>query len=299
MGRRLTALYVSCSTIVRQLILELHRMRGLVRCRKRGSEDPEFVLGEMRTWAHIVDKGLRAENWESNRGGAPFEELCRQLEKLKDSALVSDPSYQWALYIKREYQETQAQGRRNGYYTLIPPTGVERNDLLHLIRSRRSIRSFENRPIAKDILEELAGVVNWSPTSCNRQPAKLFITQNPEKIALCLQQCAGATCFGETSPCFAAVCADTRLYILQDRNLPFIDVSLGLQNMLLLSHVHGIGVTLLNWMHHTPEEEATLRKTLNIPEHYLIVTNLIMGFTDKSTPAPGRKAGSLAYILVD
>ena len=68
-GRRLTALYVSCSTIAHQLVLEFHRMRGLIRCRERGADDPEFVLGELRTWAHIVDKGLRAENWEPDRGG--------------------------------------------------------------------------------------------------------------------------------------------------------------------------------------------------------------------------------------
>lgn len=298
-GRRLTALYVTCSTVVRLLIRELARMRILIRCRQRCSNDPEFILGELRIWGHIVDKGLRAENWETNHGGAPYQELCRQLERLKDSALVADPSYQWALDIKKEYEATQAQGCRNGHGTTSPSTGIEKNDLLNLIKNRRSIRSFENRPIAKEILEELADVVSWSATSCNRQPTKLFITQNPEKVALCMRQCAGATCFGETSPCFAAVCADTRPYILQDRNLPFIDASLGLQNMLLLSHVHGIGVTLLNWMHHTPEEDAILRRTLKIPEHYLVVTNLIMGYTDKSIPAPGRKAGSLAYVLVD
>ena len=114
-----------------------------------------------------------------------------------------------------------------------------------------------------------------------------------------MKQCAGATCFGEVLPCFIAVCADTRSYMIQDRNLAYIDVSLGLQNMILLAHLQGIEGTTLNWMHHTKREDAILRRTLNIPEHDLVVVNFVMGYSAQSTLAPGRKGDDLSCVIVE
>jgi len=122
-------------------------------------------------------------------------------------------------------------------------------------------------------------------------------------VAICLNQCAGATCFSKTNfnkarPCFISVCADARLYMIQDRYLPLIDVSLGLQNMLLLAYSQGIEGTILNWMHHTAKEDSILRKTLNIPGYYLIAFNVLIGYSDKAVPVPKRKSRDLAYEIV-
>jgi nitroreductase len=271
----------------------------MIRYKRRHADAPEVLLCGLRTSAHILDKGLQADNWTVGHSRAQYEAVCHYIERLKNSTLKTDPSYKWALGKKAEYEEAQNFGRVDRHPIEHIPTRITKNDLLYLIQSRRSIRSFEDRSIGQEILKELANVVSWSPTSCNRQPAKLFITQNSEKVATCLKQCAGATCLGETIPCFIAVCADMRFYMIQDHNLPFIDVSLGLQNMLLMAHVQGVEGTFLNWLHRTPQEDVILRETLDIPEYYLVIVNLIIGYPIHSVPTPGRKCNKLAYTYVD
>lgn len=297
-GQRCRSFCREYSEVPRLLFQELRQMLTLIRCRRQHIDDAEVLLCRLRTSAHILDKGMQTDNWEQGHGQIEYDNMCKYVDVLKESTLSVDPSYQWAVEKKAEYEELQKSGLTGGVLqTNEAATRFAKEDLLHLIQNRRSIRSFEQRRIEPGILKELANVISWSPTSCNRQPAKLFITQNHEKISACLKQCAGATCLGAI-PCFIAVCADSRFYTLQDRNLQFIDVSLGLQNMLLMAHLQGIEGTVLNWMHHTSQEDAVLRKVLRIPEYYTIVVNLIIGYSTKSTPIPRRKGRNLSYSEV-
>jgi nitroreductase len=280
------------------LFQELCSIARLIYWRRRDTEAPEVLLSELRTKAHILDKSLQADNWEAGRCRIQYEALCKYIDLLEDSTLKMDSSYKWALAKKTEFEEAQNFGRGDHRAFKNIQTTITKADFLNLIQSRRSIRAFENRPIDPEILKELADVLSWAPTSCNRQPAKLFMTQNSDKIAKCMNQCAGATCFGEVIPCFIAVCADSRFYMIKDRILPFIDVSLGLQNMLLLAHLQGIEGTTLNWMHRTLQEDRVLRETLKIPAYYLIIINFVLGYPKHSVPTPGRKCNKLAYTLV-
>jgi nitroreductase len=285
--------------VPRLLFNELLRLNSLIRNRQKYISDPEVKLASIRTRAHIVDKGLQAFNWEVGRGRNPYLQLCREIDTFKGLDLIQDPSFLWALQKRSEYEVFQKNGK-----ILVETSNkstqstFDKNELLNLIKSRRTVRTFDDKIIDTEILKEFADVINWSPTSCNRQPAKLFFTQNAEKVIKCINQCAGATCFSDVTPCFVSVCADTRFYKIIDRDLPFIDVSLGIQNMLLLGHAQGIGAAILNWMHHTSEEDATLRETLEIPDYYSIIFNLIMGYSSECPPVPLRKNIKMACEIV-
>lgn len=299
LGMRLISFCRDYLSVPGLLFRELLRIIAMIHYKRRYADDPEVLLAALRTSAHILDKSLQADNWEIGRGRAQYETLCKYVERLRNSTLTSDPSFRWALDKKREYEQLQKHTPKNSQPYLCSEAGINKNQLLQLIRSRRSIRLFKEKQIEPDILKELADVVSWSATSCNRQPVKLFITQNPEKISKCVQQCAGATCLGKTIPCFIAVCVDTCFYMLKDRNLPFIDASLGLQNMLLMAHLQDIEGVPLNWMHHTRREDKILRQTLGIPNYYLVVLNLILGYPVHSAPVPARKANTLAFSWID
>ncbi len=282
------------------LAKDLRNLIEFIQINRKYQDDPEVLLGELRTSAHIVDKGLQANDWQAGRSQMFYRRMCEQIDQLKTSEFTDDPSYQWAVGKQQEYNEAQTSGPMAlPLEEAAPEKRVSKEALVKLILGRRSTRSFLDRPLETETIKELANVVNWSPTSRNRQPAKIFATQNLEKVAASLQQCTGATCIGPATPCFMAVCADKRLYKAVDRDVPLIDVSLGLQNMLLLAHAQGIEATLLNWMHHTPEQDAMLRKTLGIPEYYRIIVNVIAGYPAKSAPTPERKSCDLACTIVE
>ncbi len=48
-----------------------------------------------------------------------------------------------------------------------------------LAKSRRSVRVYENRPIADDVLRELLETAIWSPSAHNRQPWRFAVVRDP------------------------------------------------------------------------------------------------------------------------
>jgi len=66
---------------------------------------------------------------------------------------------------------------------------------MRIIKERRSIRNFTAQPVEIEKINRFLEAINWAPSSCNRQPAKVFITTKPELVEQCASTCAGATCF--------------------------------------------------------------------------------------------------------
>jgi nitroreductase len=170
--------------------------------------------------------------------------------------------------------------------------------LLEAIKARRSIRQFRDEPVDVHTVEAIVEVVNWSPTSCNRQPAKVFATNSPSLARSCLATCQGATGFSEFVPCFLSFCADPRSYWLpRELELPLMDVSLGVQNCCLMAHSQGLSLTLLSWANHTDDDERVLRDLLAIPDHFKIVVNGALGYPEHDVPVPLRKPIESTLVL--
>ena len=260
----------------------------------------EVLLSNLRTATHILDKGLSCEPWEPGRGRAAYNRTKALLQLIgDDEATRADSSYQWAMQRVLEFEAAQTTGQRPTALREPPVISKEDRDrFIEVIRSRRSTRYFRREKLPRELLGEIAAAVNWSPCSCCRQPVVLHITQQDDKVRLCLAQCAGATAFSEHVPCFVSVCADTRFYTLRDRHLPLIDASLGAQNYLLIAHAYGVSATALNWMHATREQEKNLRRALSIPAHERIIFNLAMGYPEALPREPGHKGLESTCVFI-
>jgi coenzyme F420-0:L-glutamate ligase/coenzyme F420-1:gamma-L-glutamate ligase len=54
--------------------------------------------------------------------------------------------------------------------------------LLALIRSRRSIRTYANTPVSRDMLEQVIEAARWAPSNHNRQGWKFLVFENRDEI---------------------------------------------------------------------------------------------------------------------
>jgi nitroreductase len=57
------------------------------------------------------------------------------------------------------------------------------DDLLALLRGRRSVRRFRPEPIGEDQVAALVEAARWAPSAGNRQPWRLLVVTSPERIA--------------------------------------------------------------------------------------------------------------------
>jgi nitroreductase len=60
----------------------------------------------------------------------------------------------------------------------VAPVGYE--ELLELVRSRRTIRAIKRDPVSEDLVEKMLELCRWAPTGFNLQPAELMVLTDLE-----------------------------------------------------------------------------------------------------------------------
>lgn len=267
----------------------------VLRHEKKGLDD-EYWASAVRKYAHIIDKGLQRCDCEPGHSETFYQHARDCLGMINGAEMLSDPSIIWAKEKIASYERLQNSSTTCDRATPFDETRCTYEDLVDVIKTRRSIRGFSDRQIPREVIEKIVDVVNWAPSSCNRQTTRVFIADSKEMILNCLDANNGATCFGGEISCFMAFCADLRAYDMPtEMTLPILDVSLGMQNCCLVAHSLDVGLTLLNWTHHSKEQDRRLREALSIPPHYRIVANAVLGYPEQGAPLPARKGPTSTY----
>lgn len=253
------------------------------------SNEKDILL--LRKYGHIIDKGLHREDVAPGHSKKYILLLERLLYKLKNTKYAEDPTYKWA--ESKYFAYKKLQDNPSGF---IPFRGIEEspavtyNDLLSLIKQRRSNRFFKDEVVSDDIIKKLEITLNWSASSCNKQPNELYYTNNPSIAKECLKCCKGGTGFSEFIPCFCVFTADCLGYVWpSEMFLPYIDLSLGAQNFFLSCTTFGISGTILSWAQKDEREELRLREILNIPKEKIIIFCAVIGYAKNIYVTPNRK----------
>ncbi len=160
-------------------------------------------------------------------------------------------------------------------------------DVMVAIKSRRSIRSFEDRDVPDGALETLIEAASCAPSAGNIQPWIFVIVKEPETRHW-LAQAALRQTFIQKAPIVLVVCADevrsSVRYGDRGRSLYCIqDTSAAVENIILSAHSLGLGAC---WVGAFREEEV--RQILRIPEGVRPVAIVPVGYPAES-PRPRRK----------
>lgn len=245
----------------------------------------------MRKYGHILDKGLHRRDIAPGHSRNYYILLKEIVERLSSSRFASDPTYLWACDKLAKYEKLQQEP--NTFTPLeseIQESDISYDTLFDLIKSRRSNRFFLKKEISDEIVDKLKVTVNWASNSCNKQPIRLFVANDPELAKECLTCCKGGTGFSDFIPSFWVFTANVRGYVWPSEiYLPAIDTSLGAQNVFLAAQTLGISGTILSWAQKDYAEEIKLRNLLNIPEDYTIIFCAVMGYPEYGYMTPERK----------
>jgi nitroreductase len=86
-------------------------------------------------------------------------------------------------------------------------------DAIDTLKSRRSIRSFQNKDIPKEMLEEIIDVARFSPTARNVQPWEFIVITNVETLKRFSELAENGRFMDQAKACVAVVCSDTKYYL--------------------------------------------------------------------------------------
>ncbi len=167
--------------------------------------------------------------------------------------------------------------------------------MIELLRKRRSIRKFEQRPVEADKVDLLMEAALRSPSSRGLNPWEFVVVTDPETIAALAQSKPHGAAFLKGAPLAVAVCADPH-----KSDVWVEDVSIAAIILHLTATDLGLGSC---WIQLRKREHASGRTAgdyaagvLGLPSGMAVAAIIAIGYPAQH-PAPHPKA-SLAYEKV-
>ncbi|NOY39994.1 MAG: nitroreductase family protein [Nitrospirae bacterium] len=168
--------------------------------------------------------------------------------------------------------------------------------VIEAVKTRRSIRNFQDREISDKETDRLIEALIWAPSAGNLQSRKFYFVTDPEtKDSLC--RAALNQTFIAEAPLIIVGCADQRIanrYGLRGMELYCIqDVACSIMCMMLVAHEMGLGSAWVGAFH---EDEAA--DILGLPGHLRPVVIAPVGWPEEVPPAPKRFGPEEAVVWV-
>ncbi|MBI9079613.1 MAG: nitroreductase family protein [Pseudodesulfovibrio sp.] len=156
-------------------------------------------------------------------------------------------------------------------------------ELMEAIRTRRSIRKYENRIVPEEMVQEILDAAMMAPSAGNAQPWQ-FVVVTDREILDSMQDLHPHLKMITQAPLGILICGDLSLekfagYWVQD-------CAAAMQNMLLATHAKGLGAVWTG-IHPVGERVMAFRKLFNLPEHIAP-----LGFAPIGWPAQKLKTES-------
>jgi len=153
-------------------------------------------------------------------------------------------------------------------------------DILPEIETRQSIRSFENKPLTKEIVERILEAGRKAPSAKNRQPWR-FVIIDRQDLKEKIQQAAFGQEYISQAGIIIAGCSTNVDYRMPNGQLSHpVDISFSMSFMMLQAVREGLGTCIV-----TTFDEQEVKELLTVPYSMKVVMLLAVGYA-KEKPLP-------------
>lgn len=151
-------------------------------------------------------------------------------------------------------------------------------DAIECMKTRRSVRAYQEKPVPREVIEDIVDCARLAATAINIQPWRFVVVQD----AATRKQIADTTDYGkfiEQAPvCIAVFCEDTKYYLE--------DGSAATQNILNAARAQGLGAC---WVAGDKKPYASkVGEMLGVPKDHKLISLIPMGYPAQ-VPSPAKK----------
>ena len=151
------------------------------------------------------------------------------------------------------------------------------------ILNRRTIRRFQQKPVAKDILKKLVAAARVAPSASNIQPLEYLIIDDPGLLPQVFVSTAWAGTIaprgtppeGQRPVAYIIVLVNDTI---KNEQYYKYDVGAAIENMLLTALEAGIASCWLGAI-----KKDALRESFSIPKHFIIDSVVALGYPDEKS----------------
>jgi len=158
--------------------------------------------------------------------------------------------------------------------------------LLDLIKQRKSVRRFLDRPVEREKIMMCLEAARAAPSACNSQPWRFIVVDDPElKNRLCERAFRGIyfiNAFCKKAPVIVVIVSEKGRFLariggmFRGTRYYLIDIGIAGEHFVLQAEEMGLGTCWLGWF-----DESVVKKALSIPKGKKIDVLIALGYCDK------------------
>jgi nitroreductase len=170
---------------------------------------------------------------------------------------------------------------------------ITTKQFLALCIQRRSVRWFEQKMVARSLLEQAIEIASLAPSACNRQPYQFHIANDKILSQKLINIPLGTKGFGQNVPCTIVVTADLGYYPTErDRHLIYIDSTLASMQLMLALETLGLSSCPINWPD-IEDKEQQMASLLELADTVRPIMLIAVGYglVDGKIPYSQKKSG--------
>lgn len=151
--------------------------------------------------------------------------------------------------------------------------------VIEAIQGRKSIRSYDSKPIEQEKLTAVMEAARLAPSARNRQKWKFIVVTDPAVKEKLVDACNGQQSVNQ-APAAIVACGQEPGMMSCGQPVETIDVSIALSFVMLKAYEEGLGTC---WLGNFNQEKV--KAVLNIPDDVAVVAVTPLGYPAES-PAP-------------
>ncbi|MFC1993304.1 nitroreductase family protein [Chloroflexota bacterium] len=165
--------------------------------------------------------------------------------------------------------------------------------LLELLKQRRSVRDFLDKPVEREKILTCLEAARVAPSACNSQPWKfIFVDDRELKARLCKAAFRGIymlNSFCKEAPVIIAVVSERSQFLariggkFRGTKYYLIDIGIACEHFVLQAEELGLGTCWIGWFN-----ERAVKSTLNIPKEKKIDILIALGYYDRRELGQGH-----------
>ena len=173
--------------------------------------------------------------------------------------------------------------------------------LLDLIKQRKSVRRFLEKPVEREKVMMCLEAVRAAPSACNSQPWRFIVVDEPElKKRLCERAFRGIyfiNAFCKKAPVIVVIVSEKGRFLariggmFRGTRYYLIDIGIAGEHFVLQAEEMGLGTCWIGWFN-----ESWVRKVLSIPREKKIDVLIALGYHDKKKAKATRDREPLEKI---
>lgn len=175
------------------------------------------------------------------------------------------------------------------------------SSILEIVKARRSIRDYLDKPVEKEKIMQCLEAARLSPSACNAQPWRFLVVDEPDlRDRLCEAAFGGIyrmNIFVKKAPVIIVVISEREKFLakigsyLRNTHYYLIDLGIACEHLILQATELGLGTCWIGWF-----DENALKQVLDIPKNKKVDILISLGYPKKDIHFPTKERYPLEDI---